>query len=63
MGGRSRGLNYIVVARMTPWLKRQAAQVRQWTELDQDYAVGEFRLQLHGWEQQPNEQSNNRYDD
>ena len=25
-----RGLNYIVVARMTPWLKRQAAQVRQW---------------------------------
>jgi hypothetical protein len=37
---------------MTPWLKRQAAQVRQWTELDENYSVGEFRLQLHGWEQQ-----------
>ena len=46
-----RGLNYIVVARMTRWLKRQAAQVRQWTELDENYSVGEFRLQLHGWEQ------------
>ena len=47
-----RGLSYIVVARMTRWLKRQAAQVRQWTELDENYAVGEFRLGLHGWEQQ-----------
>ena len=36
---------------MTPWLKRQAAQVRQWTDLDENYSVGEFRLQLHGWEQ------------
>lgn len=47
-----RGLSYIVVARLTPWLKRQVAQVRDWTELDENYAVGEFRLQLHGWEQQ-----------
>ena len=47
-----RGLSYIVVARMTRWLKRQAAQVRQWTELDENYAGGEFRLQLYGWEQQ-----------
>jgi hypothetical protein len=47
-----RGLSYIVVARMTRWLKRQAGQVRQWTELDENYAVGEFRLGLHGWEQQ-----------
>lgn len=46
-----RELSYIVVARMTPWLKRQAAQVRQWTDLDANYSVGEFRLQLHGWEQ------------
>jgi hypothetical protein len=47
-----RRLSYIVVARMTPWLKRQAAQVRQWTELDENYAVGEFRLQLSRWEGQ-----------
>jgi hypothetical protein len=47
-----RGLSYIVVARLPPWLKRQAAQVRQWGELDENYSVGEFRLQLHGWEQQ-----------
>jgi len=46
-----RELSYIVVARMTRWLKRQAAQVRQWAELDENYSVGEFRLQLHGWEQ------------
>jgi hypothetical protein len=23
--------------------------VEQWRELDEDFAVGEFRLQLHGW--------------
>ena len=46
-----RQLPYIVVARLTPWLKRQAAQVQQWTKLDDNYSVGEFRLQLHGWEQ------------
>lgn len=46
-----RELSYIVVARMTRWLKRQAAGVREWTELDANYSVGEFRLQLHGWEQ------------
>lgn len=47
-----RELTYIVVARLTAWLKRQAAQVRQWSELDENYSAGEFRLQLHGWEQQ-----------
>jgi hypothetical protein len=47
-----RGLSYIVVARMTQWLKRQAARVEPWTELDENYAVGEFRLQLYGWQQQ-----------
>jgi len=30
-----RGLSYIVVARLTTWLERQAAQIRQWTELDE----------------------------
>ncbi|HEX2522824.1 MAG TPA: IS1380 family transposase [Terriglobia bacterium] len=46
-----RGLSYIVVARLTRWLKRQAAQVEPWTELDENYAVGEFHLQLYGWQQ------------
>jgi Transposase DDE domain group 1 len=45
-------LTYIVVARLTPWLKRQATYIRDWHELDEHYAVGEFRLQLLGWERQ-----------
>jgi len=47
----ARCLAYIVVARMTPWLKREAARVEVWQELDADYAVGEFRLRLWHWEQ------------
>ncbi len=42
-------LPYIVVARLTRWVKRAAQRVEQWTILDDDYAVGEFRLQLQGW--------------
>ena len=42
-------LPYIVVARLTPWVKRAAQRVEQWTILDDDYAAGEFQLQLHGW--------------
>src|ERR1700691_173613 len=42
-------LPYIVVAKLTPWVKRAAQRVEQWTMLDNDYAMGEFRLQLHGW--------------
>jgi hypothetical protein len=42
-------LPYIVVAKLTPWVKRAAQGVEHWTRLDDDYAVGEFRLQLHGW--------------
>src|SRR6202140_376992 len=45
-----RGLSYIVVARLTRWLKREAARVTQWRALDQHYAVGEFSLQLLGWD-------------
>jgi hypothetical protein len=44
-----RELSYIVVARLTPWLKREAARVTQWRALDEHYAVGEFSLQLWGW--------------
>ncbi|HEU0141271.1 MAG TPA: IS1380 family transposase [Bryobacteraceae bacterium] len=42
-------LPYIVVARLTGWVKRAAQRVEQWTMLDDDYAAGEFQLQLHGW--------------
>jgi len=42
-------LPYIVVAKLTPWVKRAAQRVEQWTPLDNDYAVGEFQLQLHSW--------------
>jgi len=45
-----RGLSYIIVARLTLWLKREAARVRSWRALDEHYAVGEFSLQLLGWD-------------
>jgi len=48
----ARGLAYIVVARLTPWLKRAAARVETWRELDADYAAGEFRLRLWHWERE-----------
>jgi hypothetical protein len=41
-------LPYLVVARLTPWVKRAAQRVEPWTILDDHYAVGEFGLQLHG---------------
>jgi len=41
-----RRLPYIVVARMTKWVQRAAQQVEQWQILDENYAMGEFRLQL-----------------
>lgn len=45
-----RGLSYIVVARLTRWLKREAARVTEWRALDEHYSVGEFSLQLLGWD-------------
>src|SRR5438105_3821158 len=42
-------LPYIVVAKLTLWVKRAAQRVEQWTILDDDYSVGEFRLKLLGW--------------
>jgi hypothetical protein len=45
-----RGLSYIIVARLTLWLKREAARITQWRALDEHYAVGEFSLQLLGWD-------------
>jgi len=45
-----RRLPYIVVARLTLWVKRAAQRVEQWTSLDDSFSVGEFRLKLYGWE-------------
>lgn len=45
-------LRYIVVARLTRWLKREAARVKEWRALDAIYSVGEFHLQLFGWDQE-----------
>ena len=44
-----RCLSYIVVTRLTQWVKREAQRIQHWTEVDQDYAVGEFQLRLHNW--------------
>lgn len=43
------GLGYIVVARMTAWLKRKVIRVDIWRELDENFAVGEFRMALSSW--------------
>jgi hypothetical protein len=48
----ARGLAFIVVARLTPWLKRAATRVEAWRELDENYATGEFRLRLWNWERE-----------
>jgi DNA-directed RNA polymerase subunit N (RpoN/RPB10) len=42
-------LPYIVVTRLTQWVKREAQRIEQWTAVDDDYAVGEFHLRLHNW--------------
>jgi len=47
---KQRGLSYILVARWTPWLKREAARVTDWRALDEHYAAGQFSLQLLGWD-------------
>ena len=44
-----RQIPYIVVARLTKWVKRAAQRVEQWQELDEYFAAGEFRLRLFGW--------------
>ncbi len=44
-----RCLPYMVVTRLTKWVQREAQRIQHWTELDANYAAGEFRLKLHGW--------------
>src|SRR5438309_6932857 len=47
-----RGLRYIVVARLTAWVKRSAQRVEQWRALDENYAVSEFQLKLWDWDRE-----------
>ncbi len=44
-----RSLPYLVVARLTPHLKRRAAAIRDWQAVDEHYAVSEFTAHLLGW--------------
>lgn len=44
-----RNLPYIVVARLTRWIKIEAINIREWKDLDSIYSVAEFKKQLHGW--------------
>ena len=43
------GLAYIVVAKMTRWIKWEAMGVKSWRALDENFSVGEFRKKLLGW--------------
>ena len=47
-----RAIPYVVVARLTSSLKRLAASIRDWKEVDEDYAAGEFFAQLQGWDRE-----------
>jgi hypothetical protein len=47
-----RAIPYVVVARLTSSLKRLAAGIRDWKEVDEDYAAGEFFAQLQGWDRE-----------
>lgn len=46
-----RGLNYIVVARLTTMVKREVTRITQWRALDDNYAVGQCQVRLMGWSQ------------
>jgi len=44
-----RGLDYIVVARLTKYVKREVTRIVRWRALDEHYAVGECAIKLLGW--------------
>jgi hypothetical protein len=46
-----RALPYIVVARLTSYLKSRLYQITQWRALDSIYSVSEFRFQLWQWKE------------
>jgi len=44
-----RTLPYIVVARLTPYLKSRLYQITQWQAVDANYSVSEFEFKLWNW--------------
>ena len=44
-----RCLPYIVVARLTIYVKREIMRIGQWRALEENYAVGECQIKLMGW--------------
>lgn len=44
-----RSLPYIVVARLTKYVKREVTRIQDWRALDEHFAVGESEIQLMGW--------------
>ena len=42
-------LPYIIVAKMTYYLRRRCIGITQWSEVDENYAVAEFTHQIQGW--------------
>src|SRR5215469_18119071 len=47
-----RALPYIVVARLTTYLKSRLYQITEWQALDAIYSVSEFRFKLWNWKMQ-----------
>ena len=46
-----RNLPYIIVAKMTYYLRRRCVALKEWTSIDENYAVAEFSHQIQGWSQ------------
>jgi hypothetical protein len=44
-----RNLPYIVVAKMTYYLRQRCAGIKAWTPVDENYAVAELSHQIQGW--------------
>jgi len=44
-----RSLPYVIVAALTPHLKRQCAAIKDWTVIDAHLAIAELHLKLFGW--------------
>ena len=44
-----RSLPYIIVARLTKTIKARAACIKEWVQIDENYARGEMTLQLYEW--------------
>lgn len=46
---QARNLSYIVVAKMTYYLRRRCVGIKEWEAVDENYAVAELTHQIQGW--------------